>query len=121
MFQPEGAHIFELTDEQVSKLQIIYERMFEEINSEYIHKYDVLRTLVFELIHFAMKMQPSAKIDKHAIHASQRISTLFLELLERQFPIDDNHQTVNLRSASDFASQLNVHVNHLKQGGKRNN
>jgi AraC family transcriptional activator of pobA len=56
--------------------------------------------------------------DKQPINASQRISTLFLELLERQFPIDDNHQTVNLRSASDFAKQLNVHVNHLNRALK---
>ena len=118
VFQPNGTHIFELTDEQVLKVQSIYEHMFEEINSEYIHKYDVLRTLVFELLHFAMKMQPSAKIDKQTINASQRISTLFLELLERQFPIDDNHQTVRLRSASDYANQLNVHVNHLNRALK---
>jgi AraC family transcriptional activator of pobA len=118
VFQPNGTHLFELTDEQVSKVRIIYERMFEEINSEYIHKYDVLRTLVFELLHFAMKMQPSAKIDKQPVNASQRISTLFLELLERQFPIDDNHQAVSLRSASEYANQLNVHVNHLNRAVK---
>lgn len=92
--------------------------MFEEINSEYIHKYDVLRSLVFELLHFAMKMQPSAKIDKQPLNASQRITTLFLELLERQFPIDDNHQAVSLRSASEYANQLNVHVNHLNRAVK---
>jgi len=92
--------------------------MFEEINSEYIHKYDVLRTLVFELLHFAMKMQPLTITDRHPINASQRISTLFLELLERQFPIDDSHQSVQLRSASDFAKQLNVHVNHLNRSVK---
>src|ERR1019366_5439716 len=118
VFQPNGTRIFELTDEQVSKVQSIYERMFEEINSDYIHKYDVLRTLVFELLHFAIKMQPSAASDKQPIHASQRISTMFLELLERQFPIDDNHQTVSLRSASDFARQLNIHVNHLNRALK---
>jgi len=118
VFQPNGTHIFELTDEQVRKVQSIYEHIFEEINSEYKHKYDVLRTLVFELLHFAMKMQSSAKIDKQTINASQRISTLFLELLERQFPIDDNHQTVGLRSASDYANLLNVHVNHLNRALK---
>jgi AraC-like DNA-binding protein len=118
VFQPNGNHIFELTDEQVSKLQSIYDRMFDEINSDYTHKYDVLRTNVFELIHFALKMEPSAVFDKKAIHASQRISTLFLELLERQFPIDDNHQKINLRSASDYANQLNVHVNHLNRAIK---
>ena len=118
VFQPSGNHLFELEDEQVTKLQSIYDRMFEEINSDYKHKYDVLRTLVFELIHFALKMEPTVAIDKKAIHASQRISTLFLELLERQFPIDDNHRSITLRSASDYAKQLNVHVNHLNRAVK---
>ena len=36
------------------KIAGIYERMFEEFASDYIHKYDVLRNLVFELSHFAM-------------------------------------------------------------------
>lgn len=118
VFQPKGTHIFELTDEQVVKVQSLYDRMFEEINSDYLHKYDVLRSLVFELIHFAMKMQPSGKIDKQTINASQRITTLFLELLERQFPIDDSHQTVSLRAASDYANLLNVHINHLNRAVK---
>lgn len=38
------------------------------------------------------------------MNASQRISTLFFELLERQFPIDENHKKVSLRAASDFAN-----------------
>jgi AraC-like DNA-binding protein len=118
VFQPKGTHVFELTDEQVSRVEEIFQRMFEEIASDYIHKYDVLRTQVYELIHFALKMQPSQKIEKQPIHASQRISTLFLELLERQFPIDENHHSVNLRSASDFSRQLNIHVNHLNRAVK---
>jgi AraC family transcriptional regulator, transcriptional activator of pobA len=118
VFQPTGNHVFELTDEQVAQVKPIYEKMFSEINSEYIHKYDVLRNLVFELLHFAMKMQPATPFDKQNINASQRISTLFLELLERQFPIDENHPIIHLRSASDFATQLNVHVNHLNRAIK---
>ncbi len=118
VFQPTGEHIFELTDEQVPQVRSVYERMFEEIESDYIHKYDVLRNLVFELLHFAMKMQPSAKFDKQEINASQRISMLFLELLERQFPIEENHPQLQLRTASDFANQLNVHVNHLNRAVK---
>ena len=118
VFQPGGSHIFELTDEQVNSVSSIYKRMFEEINSEYKHKYDVLRTLVFELLHFAMKMQPSVKIDKQQINASRRISALFLELLERQFPVDENHPKISIRSASDFANQLAIHVNHLNRSVK---
>ena len=118
VFQPNGTHIFELSDEKVEKLAAVYKRMFEEIKSDYIHKYDVLRNLVFELLHFAMKIQPTTNFDKQQINASKRISVLFLELLERQFPIDEAHQKINLRAASEFASQLNIHVNHLNRAVK---
>jgi AraC-like DNA-binding protein len=64
-------------------------------------------------------MQPSSDIsDKMSLNASQRIATLFLELLERQFPIDENHQKVCLRAAAEYAKQLNVHVNHLNKSVK---
>lgn len=76
------SYVFELPDEQVKNVPGIYKHMFEESDSYYIHKYDVLRNLVFELLHFAMKL-PSAKIDKQPLNAAQRISSLFLELLER--------------------------------------
>jgi AraC family transcriptional activator of pobA len=118
IFQPEGNHVFELTDEQVKLMTEVYERMFDEIGSDYIHKYDMLRTVVSEIIHFAMKMQPVTSIGKQHTNASQRIATLFLELLERQFPIDEPTQSLPFRSASDFAEQLNVHVNHLNRALK---
>ena len=92
--------------------------MFDEIKSDYVHRYDVLRNLVFELLHFAMKIQPAVVSENQQLNASQRIATLFLELLERQFPIDENHPKVGLRTASGFAQQLNVHVNHLNRAVK---
>lgn len=118
VFQPNGTPVFELTDTQVDKVKGTYERMFEEINSDYIHKYDVLRTLVFELLHDAMKLRPTSNFDHQEINASRRISILFLELLERQFPIDDTRQRLSLRSASDFSEQLAIHVNHLNRALK---
>ncbi len=118
VFQPNGTHLFELSDEQSTQVAAIFEKMFAEINSEYVYKYDVLRNLVFELLHFALKMEPTASINKQPINASQRIVTLFLELLERQFPIEETHPQVHIRSASDFAHQLNVHVNHLNRAVK---
>jgi AraC-like DNA-binding protein len=118
VFQPGGNHVFELSDEQVEQIIPIYKKMFDEIQSDYAHKYDVLRNLVFELLHFAMKIQPATNSEKQLTNASHRISVLFLELLERQFPIDDNHRQINLRSASEFADQLNIHVNHLNRAIK---
>ncbi|MCU0468161.1 MAG: helix-turn-helix transcriptional regulator [Arcicella sp.] len=118
VFQPTGTHVFELDDTQFELLSTIYEKMETELGSEYIHKYDVIKNLIYELIHFAMKTRPSTRIEQLPINASQRIHWLFLELLERQFPIDDNHIEIKLRTASDFAAQLNVHVNHLNRAVK---
>ena len=118
VFHPGGRHVFELTSSQAEQIASVFLRMFDEISSDYVHKYDVLRSLVFELLHFAMKMEPLPQLDKQPPNASQRISNLFLELLERQFPIDETHHSLNLRSASDFAAQLNVHVNHLNRAVK---
>lgn len=118
VFQPHGSHIFELTDEQATQINGIFDRMQSEFTSDYKYKYDLIRNLIFELLHFALKLEPSAQLDLQPINASQRISMLFTELLERQFPIDDNHQSVSLRSASEYANQLNVHVNHLNRAVK---
>jgi AraC family transcriptional activator of pobA len=119
VYQPNGTHAFELTDEQSQKAESIFHRMFEEINSDYVYKYDILRGLVLELIHFALRIQPSFNTQvKHRHNASERIALLFIELLERQYPIDEAHQRVGLRSASDFAEHLNIHVNHLNRALK---
>jgi len=66
-------------------------------------------------------MHPASTIEKQQINASARISNSFLELLERQFPIDDLHESIKQRTASDFANQLNVHVNHLNRAVKETN
>jgi AraC family transcriptional regulator, transcriptional activator of pobA len=118
VFQPTGTHLFELSDEEATQVSQIFERTAKEFNSDYKYKYDAIRNQIFELLHFALKMQPPAILEKQPANASTRISTLFLELLERQFPIDDAHPAVQLRAASEFADQLNVHVNHLNRAVK---
>ena len=118
VFQPNGKHIFELGDEQVHAVSDIFNRIEKEFNSEYKYKYDVIRNLISELLHFGLKLQPPVSQEKQSANASQRISALFLELLERQFPIDDQHPAIQIKSASDFADQLNIHVNHLNRAIK---
>lgn len=106
--------IFFLDDKQVEDIITIYRKMIEEINSEYIHKYDILRNYLHLIIHEAMKMQPPNNTT-YQNSAAGRIASLFLELLERQFPIDIPEHTLHMRSANDFARQLSVHVNHLNR------
>ena len=118
VFQPMGTSVFELTDEELEKVEQLFARMEEEFNSDYKYKYDVLRNLVFEVIHLGMKLQPAAQQHTPRGTASLRIASIFLELLERQFPVDETHPGVQLRTASEFAEKLNIHVNHLNRAVK---
>ncbi len=118
IFKPNGTHIFELDIDYYNKAAVIYEKMLAEMNTDYAYKQDILRNMIFELIHMALKLQPSTNFEHSKTDASSRISALFLELLERQFPIDENNVKINFRTASDFANQLSIHVNHLNKAVK---
>lgn len=118
VFRPDVIPVFELTDEQLEDIVQVYRKMQAEINSDYAHKYDLLRNLVFDLLHYTLKMKTASKSEKQQVNASQRITHMFLELLERQFPIEDVRQRICFRSPSEFAGQLSVHVNHLNRAVK---
>jgi AraC-like DNA-binding protein len=92
--------------------------MFNELQGDYAYKYDLLRNLLMELIHAAQKKQPAVGTIPSGATASERIANLFAELLERQFPVELSSQNTLLKSPSDFAGQLNIHVNHLNKALK---
>jgi AraC family transcriptional regulator, transcriptional activator of pobA len=117
MFTPGGKPAYSLTQEQDKEISQIFQKMLEEIGSDYVYKYDLLRNYVTEMIHYALKMQPSENIHQHT-NAKSRITSVFTELLERQFPIDSPVQRFSLRSANDFAKELAIHVNHLNRAIK---
>ncbi len=118
VFQPNANPIFFPTAKEFKEIKTIFDRMFEEINSEYTFKYDLLRNLVFELVHKAIKMEPAKATLYQGSNANTRIASLFTELLERQFPIESPVQNIQLRTPADFASNLSVHVNHLNRALK---
>lgn len=118
VYQAGGIHVFPLNEDQYYQAKSYFTRMKEELHSNYMYKYDVLRGYVFDLLHFAMKMHPNISKERPAGNAAERITHLLFELLERQFPIDEMHRTVQLHSPSDFAQQLNIHVNHLNRSVK---
>lgn len=114
IFKPGGYPIFQLSTTQVKELNFIYEKMFNELASDYAFKYDLLRNYVLELIHYGQKLQPD--IDSYSTHnASTRVAGLFVELLERQFPITSAEQQLELRTAKHYADRLAIHVNHLNK------
>ena len=117
LFAIGGNPVFFLNDKQRSELSDIFLKMMAEIESEYTHKYDVLRNYLHLVIHEAMKMQPAETFEKQ-VNAATRITSLFIELLERQFPIDAPENALKLKTPTDFAGSLSVHVNHLNRSVK---
>lgn len=114
IYQPGGYPIFQLSDEAVEDITYVFKKMHKELASDYAYKYDLIRNYVLELIHYGQKLQPATTL--YSVHnASARVSSLFVELLERQFPIESPHQKLGLRTAKDFADRLAVHVNHLNK------
>jgi AraC-like DNA-binding protein len=118
MFKPGQNKVYILSDEQLPEVEAIYLRMYNELNSDFLYKYNAIRGLVFELIHNAIKMQPAEATCYSTSNGATRIASLFAELLERQFPIESTLQSMKLRSPIDFAGQLSVHVNHLNRSLK---
>jgi AraC family transcriptional activator of pobA len=117
MFAIGGMPAYPLTQDEDRQVSEIFAKMRDELDSDYAFKYDLLRNYVMEMIHFALKRQPSEALYKHP-DANSRITSVFMELLERQFPIESTSQRFSLRSAADFASQLSIHVNHLNRAVK---
>jgi AraC-like DNA-binding protein len=92
--------------------------MQKEIVTDFPYKYDVLRTKVLELIHAVLRLQPAESHKLEDANGSLRITSLFTELLERQFPIESTLQQMELRRPAEFADNLSVHVNHLNHALK---
>ena len=119
IFQPGSLPVFEISDKQAEAIAPIFAKMKAEIASDYEFKYDLLRTYLIELIHYGQKLKPAHQVSAGQ-NAGKRIISIFIELLERQFPIESPQQRLNLRSAKDYADRLAIHVNHLNKVLKEN-
>lgn len=114
IFKPGGYPVFELSEVDTKELSAIFDKMHRELAGNYAYKYDLLRNYVLELIHYGQKLQPATAL--YPAHtAGARVTSLFIELLERQFPIESPRQQLQLRTAKDYADCLAVHVNHLNK------
>lgn len=116
-FKIGGTPILTITDAQRIFLNTIFQKMIEEQQSSYIFKDDLIRNYINLIAHEAMKMQPSENFDQHK-NAANRITAVFLELLERQFPIESPDKPLQLKTAQDYAQNLALHVNYLNRAVK---
>lgn len=114
LFKIGGTPILNITEKQREFLNTIFQKMIDEQQSDYAYKGDLIRNYIHLIIHEALKLQPSENYDQHK-NAASRIASVFLELLERQFPIESGDRPLQLKTAQDYAKSLSVHVNHLNR------
>ena len=117
LFKLGGTPILKMSKEQREFLNGIFKKMIEEQESDYLHKDDIIRNYIHLIIHEALKMEPSKNFDKHN-NASERLTSVFFELLERQFPVESADNPLKMRTAKDYADNLSVHSNSLNRAVK---
>ncbi|MBL6448487.1 helix-turn-helix transcriptional regulator [Fulvivirga sp. 29W222] len=117
LFKLGGTPILSINEEQREFLNGIFRKMIEEQQTDYSFKADLIRNYIHLIIHEALKMQPLENSDQHR-NAASRLTSVFLELLERQFPIESSDSPLRLRTPQDYANDLSVHVNYLNRAVK---
>jgi AraC family transcriptional activator of pobA len=118
LFNPRLKPVHKLTKDQADDLMFIYQKMMKDIESDYIHKYDLIHSYIQLILHEANKNQNIYMSSDKYPNAASRITTLFIELLERQFPVDSTERSLKMKTPHDFADRLSVHVNHLNRAVK---
>jgi len=117
LFKIGGTPVLKINEQQREFLNTIFRKMIEEQKSDYTYKDDLIRNYINLIIHEAVKLQPSEHFDQHK-NAASRLTSVFLELLERQFPVESADNPLQLKTAQDYAKSLNVHVNYLNRAVK---
>jgi AraC-like DNA-binding protein len=117
LFKLGGTPIFKIDEQQREFLNTIFQKMIEEQKTDYAYKDDLIRNYINLIIHEALKLEPSEHYDQHK-NAASRLASVFMELLERQFPIESADSPLQLKTAQDYANNLHVHVNYLNRAVK---
>jgi AraC-like DNA-binding protein len=117
LFKLANAPVVAVDEQQTAFLTMIFQKIIAEQESDYAYKDDLVRSYLHLIIQEALKMNPQDHLVKYK-NAASRVAFLFLELLERQFPIESTNQPPKIRTAQEFARHLNVHVNYLNKSVK---
>ena len=117
LFQIGDTPVIALNSEQATFMTGIFQKMLAVHNGDYHYKGELIRSCIELIIHEALRIQPSRNVSPFK-NAATRVTHLFMNLLERQFPIERSAEPLRLRTAQDFATGLAVHVNYLNRSVK---
>ncbi|MET1056605.1 MAG: helix-turn-helix transcriptional regulator [Pedobacter sp.] len=114
IYKPGRQNIYSLTGEQTKFFIEVYNKMFDESQSDSPYKDNLLRTYLLEIIFNVQKLAPISSFVK-TNNTTEVIACSFIRLLESQFPIESPNDTIKLKTAKDFADSLSLHPNYLNR------
>jgi AraC family transcriptional activator of pobA len=109
--------VIPLNGKQAAFMISIFQKMLAVYSGDYRYKGELIRNCIELIIHESLRIQPSQTVSQFK-NAATRITHLFMDLLERQFPIERTGDPLRLRTAQDFATGLSLHVNYLNRSVK---
>jgi AraC family transcriptional activator of pobA len=118
LFRIGSTPLFKLPAPQGDYIRGIFQKMLTEQAGDYAFKGELIRTYVQLLLHEALHLQPADPVVQPQ-NAATRLTSRFLELLERLFPIELPTQQLALKTPQEFADRLAVQVNHLNKAVKQ--
>jgi AraC family transcriptional activator of pobA len=114
IYKPGRQNIYSLTDEQTKHFIDIYNKIFDETQTNSAFKNNLQRTYLLEIIFNAQKFAPVNSFVK-TNNTTEVIACSFIRLLESQFPIESPQDTIKFKTAKDFADSLSLHPNYLNR------
>lgn len=99
---------------QAAFMDSIFRKMLAAYQEDYPYKSDLIRNCISLILHEALRIQPPKQATAFQ-NGAGRVTHLFLDLLERQFPIERPNEPLRLRNPQQFADRLSLHVNYLNR------
>jgi AraC-like DNA-binding protein len=113
LFQPGAQAVVLLTAQQVAVLDSIFAQMMREYHNTAALKQEAMMIYLQLLLLEGKRIGLEAEGGHKPLNAAQLLAQRFTDLLEKQFPLETTQQQLGLRSAGEYAQELNVHPNHL--------
>lgn len=116
LFRAGDNPVIPLNSAQAAFMDSIFREMLAVYQEDYPYKSDMIRNCISLILHEALRIQPPKPMAFQ--NGAARVTHLFLDLLERQFPIERPNEPLQLRNPQQFADRLFLHVNYLNRAVK---
>lgn len=117
LFRAGDKPVIPLDATQAAFMDGIFRKMLAVYQEDYPYKSDLIRNCISLILHEALRIQPPKQATAFQ-NGAGRVTHLFMDLLERQFPIERPNEPLRLRNPQQFADRLSLHVNYLNRAVK---